>query len=424
MNFNEALRLAVGSIAGNKLRALLTLLGVIIGITSVIIVLTLGSSLKTQLVKSLADSGANDFSLQVESRTAESGDDFLSPTPVPATSKITPELIDRLRTKFTGQIVGIPIGETSDLSGTVSPSDQPQTTKRARIHGVNPDFITMRTTGVTAGRPVTDDDVAGARPVAVVSPELVTALFGGDTAGAPGKSVDVEATNGQIISLTVIGVTGKSSGGGIFGAGGNETPALYIPWSLEDRLGGDPGTWTRLSVRPVAGTDEESFRRELSEFAAAEYTTDPDFTAKVTDMKKDIDSFRQVIDSLSIGLSVIAGISLLVGGIGVMNIMLVTVTERTREIGIRKALGARNRDIRLQFLVEAMIICLFGGVIGVLLGTALGVIGAKLMGTMVFPPIAGVLFSLGFSVAIGGFFGFYPAARAARLNPIEALRHE
>ncbi|MCK7641916.1 ABC transporter permease [Corynebacterium sp. CCM 8835] len=424
MNFNEALRLSVGSIAGNKLRALLTLLGVIIGITSVIIVLTLGSSLKTQLVKSLADSGANDYSLQVESRTADESDPLLSPTPVPAASKLTPELLDRLRTRFPGRLAGIPVGEGSEHSGTVSPTGHPETSKRARINGVNPDFIAMKTTGVTAGRSITDDDVTGARPVAVVSPELVTALFAGDTAGAPGQSVDVETTTGRIISLTVVGVTGRASGGGLFGDGGSESPVIYVPWSVEDRLGGDSGAWTRVSVRPVPGTDEESFRRELSEFAAAEYTTDPDFTAKVTDMKKDIDSFRQVIDSLSIGLSVIAGISLLVGGIGVMNIMLVTVTERTREIGIRKALGARNRDIRLQFLVEAMIICLIGGVIGVLLGTALGVTGAKLMGTLVFPPVAGVLFSLGFSVAIGGFFGFYPAARAARLNPIEALRHE
>ena len=424
MNFNEALRLAVGSIAGNKLRALLTLLGVIIGITSVIIVLTLGSSLKTQLVKSLADSGANDYSLQVESRTAEDGDPLLSPTPVPNASKLTPELLDRLRTRFSGRLAGIPIGEGSEQSGTVSPTGHPETSKRARINGVNPDFITMKTAGVTAGRSITDDDVTGARPVAVVSPGLVTALFAGDTAGVPGKSVDVETTNGRIVSLTIVGVTGRASGGGLFGAGGSDSPVIYIPWSVEDRLGGDSGMWSRVSVRPVSGIDEESFRRELSEFAAAEYATDPDFTAKITDMKKDIDSFRQVIDSLSIGLSVIAGISLLVGGIGVMNIMLVTVTERTREIGIRKALGARNRDIRMQFLVEAMIICLFGGVIGVLLGTALGVTGAKLMGTLVFPPVAGVLFSLGFSVAIGGFFGFYPAARAARLNPIEALRHE
>ena len=120
----------------------------------------------------------------------------------------------------------------------------------------------------------------------------------------------------------------------------------------------------------------------------------------------------------------IGGISLLVGGIGVMNIMLITVTERTREIGVRKALGARRRDIKWQFVIEAMIVCLVGGLIGIILGSALGMLGASLMGTFVFPPLSAVLISIGFSLAIGLFFGYYPAAKAAKLDPIDALRYE
>ena len=136
------------------------------------------------------------------------------------------------------------------------------------------------------------------------------------------------------------------------------------------------------------------------------------------------ESFNAVLDGISSAISAIAGISLLVGGIGVMNIMLVTVTERTREIGIRKALGATRGAIRLQFVVEAMMVCLVGGILGVLLGGGLGMLGAKLLGTFVFPPLSAVLLALGFSLAIGLFFGYYPANKAAKLDPIDALRYE
>jgi len=144
----------------------------------------------------------------------------------------------------------------------------------------------------------------------------------------------------------------------------------------------------------------------------------------ITDMKKELEQFSTVLSSMSIGLSAIGGISLLVGGIGVMNIMLITVTERTREIGVRKALGATRRDIRTQFVVESMIVCLIGGLVGIVLGGAFGMIGSTLLGALVFPPLGGVLVALVFSLAIGLFFGYYPANKAARLDPIEALRYE
>ena len=130
------------------------------------------------------------------------------------------------------------------------------------------------------------------------------------------------------------------------------------------------------------------------------------------------------MDTISLVVSAIGGISLFVGGIGVMNIMLVTVTERTREIGIRKALGATRRDIRMQFVVESMIVGLIGGMIGVILGTVFGVLGSIMMKSLVYPPINGILVSLIFSLAIGLFFGYHPANKAAKLDPIEALRYE
>ena len=137
-----------------------------------------------------------------------------------------------------------------------------------------------------------------------------------------------------------------------------------------------------------------------------------------------LESIGGFFTAISAILSTIAGISLLVGGIGVMNIMLVSVTERTREIGVRMALGATRKDIRTQFVIESMIVCVIGGIIGLIIGGSIGMVGSKLMGQFVFPPLGGAIFALGFSLAIGLFFGYYPAGKAARLNPIEALRYE
>ncbi|PKM71112.1 MAG: hypothetical protein CVU92_10105, partial [Firmicutes bacterium HGW-Firmicutes-17] len=149
-----------------------------------------------------------------------------------------------------------------------------------------------------------------------------------------------------------------------------------------------------------------------------------DFTIQAESLEAMASEATGMLATLSLGISVIAGISLLVGGIGVMNIMLVSVTERTKEIGIRKALGARNSAIRSQFIIEAIIICLIGGIIGVGLGSALGIMGSTLMKFPTNPPFLPMIIALCFSMAIGVFFGFYPANKAAKLDPIDALRYE
>ena len=178
-------------------------------------------------------------------------------------------------------------------------------------------------------------------------------------------------------------------------------------------------------MRRVAdGADTDQVAKDVQAWADRAYEDDPDYKGKVADMKRDIDQLNQTLTMMSVVVSAIGGISLLVGGIGVMNIMLITVTERTREIGVRMALGATRRMIRMQFVTEAMIVCLIGGVFGVVVGAGFGMLGALLLNAFVLPPITAVLLSLVFALLIGLFFGYYPANRASRMNPIEALRYE
>lgn len=154
------------------------------------------------------------------------------------------------------------------------------------------------------------------------------------------------------------------------------------------------------------------------------YGSNESFEINAMSMESVIESMTEMLSTVSLAIAAIAGISLLVGGIGVMNIMLVSITERTREIGTRKALGAANGSIRLQFIMEAVVICLIGGAIGILLGIGIAAAATSLMGYAVSPSVPGILLSVSFSVFIGVFFGYYPANKAAKMNPIEALRYE
>jgi putative ABC transport system permease protein len=178
-------------------------------------------------------------------------------------------------------------------------------------------------------------------------------------------------------------------------------------------------------VTTEAVTDVTTFATEIKEYMNNKfYSKNDDYKISATTMSSLTESMSDTIGTVAIAIAFIAGISLLVGGIGVMNIMLVSITERTREIGTRKALGAKNSSIRLQFIIEAMILCLIGGLLGITLGFGLGAIAASVMGYSAAAPVAAIMGSVAFSMGIGIFFGFYPANKAAKMDPIEALRYE
>ena len=203
-----------------------------------------------------------------------------------------------------------------------------------------------------------------------------------------------------------------------------QTTTMYLPIDTAKNINHSFDGYSSFTVVSSSQENTSKFLTETKNFFASYYTRNNSYTITASNMESMIESMTSMVSTISVAISIIAGISLLVGGIGVMNIMMVSITERTREIGTRKALGATNRSIRLQFIIEAMIICLIGGIIGVIVGVSLGSLGAKILGYDASPDTFIILGAVAFSMCIGVFFGYYPANKAAKLNPVEALRYE
>ena len=417
MNLREAIRLAAGSLRANKLRSVLTLLGVIIGIAAVVAIMSLGKAMQQQLQSDFEQFGLNDVNVQVKAR--DSAEDTWYYEEVPDSSLITPEMVEQLRGYIGPKIQGIALDAGRD-NGRITRGLNEGT---AAIEFVNADYIEIQRHNITAGRILTEDDVVGDRAVAVISPEVVDTYFNGDPGSAVGATLDIDVA-GRFVSFQVVGCYGRAETSSPL-VNTFEEAALYVPYTAQSKLSADPAQgFNMLQIRTLTPDLTGDVAADVKAWSEQAYRDDPDYEAKVLDTKSEIDQVNQTMAMISLVISAIGGISLLVGGIGVMNIMLVSVTERTREIGVRMALGATRRAVRTQFVIEAMMICLLGGVLGVLIGAALGLAGTSLMGTTVLPPVGAVVIALLFSLGIGLFFGWYPANRAARMKPIEALRYE
>jgi putative ABC transport system permease protein len=273
-----------------------------------------------------------------------------------------------------------------------------------------------------AGRFIAEKDIKSVKKVAVVSDKLINNMF---SAGEDPLGKEIKIYSDSIETYTIIGIY-KYETSAFMPSSSSEkdmSTGFYIPVSLakQDATTKDYQTFT---VVTKTGVDAALFTEDIKNYFSKAYENNTKWEAGVMNMESAISNMTSMLSTVSIAISVIAAISLLVGGIGVMNIMLVSVTERTREIGTRKALGARNSYIKVQFIVESVIICMIGGIIGIVLGLLLGAFGASLLG---YPATASpgiILLSVSVTMLIGVFFGYYPANKAAKLDPIEALRYE
>ena len=433
----ENILLALNSIMSNKMRAFLTMLGIIIGIGSVISILTVGNSLTLTVEDNMQSMGSKDIYVTVVSRDEDGKDEsIIDGVKYPeSTAKrkdmtdadyITSDMIYDMSDKFKEQIYAVNVSEQ------VGSGEATYGAKKAEISvtGVSAGYFLTNAVDITAGRMFGGNDFANQRNVCLVDKNIIETLFDGNSDNALGKEVDFEIEGAKTTTFTIVGVYEASADNASAASMSSMIDMLmpgskvYVPLKAGKQLSNSKGQYSTFRVSTNVGIDTEQFAKELTNYFKPFYSGNANFEVKAVTFEGMLDSLTSIMDKITLAVSIIAGIALLVGGIGVMNIMLVSVTERTREIGTRKALGARNSSIRIQFLIEAMIICLIGGVIGLILGLVGGSLLSGLLGYPASPSIPGVVFSLVFSMAIGLAFGYFPADKAAKMNPIDALRYE
>ncbi len=410
MNFVESLRIAMRSLSANKMRSSLTMLGIIIGVTAVIAMLSIGRGAQAAITAQITSIGTNllyirpGAPVQAGVRAAEGSaasltmEDGVALEGLPNIVGVAPEVDSFAQVAYLG----------NNANG--------------RILGVTPQYLNTMNATVADGDFFTDANVTSRSAVVVLGSQIATTLF--DTAEPVGQSIRL---NGQ--TYRVIGVMQAKGGTGFL----NTDTQLYLPITTAiSRLsrGGRSNGGNSVQVLNVKITDSNLQDQVVQDIAQVldtrHHVAQDDFT--IQSQQDILNTANQVTGTLTLFLGGVAAISLIVGGIGIMNIMLVSVTERTREIGIRKAVGARRRDILAQFLTEATILSLSGGLLGILFGAIIAhfISGIQLGGSSIAAVVDpdAVLLAVLFSAGIGLFFGSYPANRAASLHPIDALRYE
>jgi putative ABC transport system permease protein len=399
---------ALESLSANKLRAGLTILGIVIGVAAVIAMISIGRGAQNTITGSIQGIGTN---LLFVFRGGS--EDVRNPKPI--TLSDAAAIADPFQAPSVALVAPL-------LQGTGKVSYAGESTVTT-LNGVTPDYERVRNNGVSEGEFIREEHILGQASVALIGPETAENLFG-RREGLVGESIRIEGQPFRIIGVL------ESKGGSGFS---NEDDRVLVPLSTAQSRLLRRSSRDRVDMLMVQAVDAASVplaTEEIAQILRARHRTEigaDDFT--ILSQQDFLDTARTITSVLTIFLGGVAAISLLVGGIGIMNIMLVSVTERTREIGLRKALGARKADILIQFLTESSVLSLIGGLIGIALGWlisyAVGQIAAANNADIT--PAIGldtVLMATLFSTAVGLFFGLYPANRAASLEPVEALRYE
>lgn len=416
MSLLENIRLAMAGLRSGKMRALLTMLGIIIGIGSVIAIVTIGSSMTSSITDSMSSMGLSNINVNLRQK----GSQQRGPggAPMAEADKITPAMIDAMIEEYPDEIETVSLSQSAG-NGTAKDG---RLYANVSITGANDGYLTANSITLEDGRFIMDRDIDGSRNVAVVSDKLAAALFAGED---PLEKTVKVYTDTQILNFIVVGIYKyESTGMGDTSAEEDIRTNLYIPVTTAKKISNTGSGYQSFTAVINQDASPTEMATEIQDFFTRYYGDSSKFTVSASSMETMVENVTSMMSTVSIAIAAIAAISLLVGGIGVMNIMLVSVTERTREIGTRKALGARNSAIRMQFVVESIIICMIGGLIGVLFGFVLGKVGSSLLGYPAGISIPVSIIAVAFSMVIGVFFGYYPAGKAAKLDPIEALRYE
>lgn len=400
----ETVRLAFQAIFRNALRSFLTVLGVVIGVAAVIAMVTVGQGSTDQVTQDVAKLGTN--LLMVRPGQPQQGPQ--------RSDGVAPAFDARDVEAIQAQVAGVRAAAPANTrTMTAILGAQNYSTS---VIGADSRYLEARDMPVARGRPFYESELRAGAAVCLLGETVRRELFG---AGDPiGQSFRLKA-----ISCRVIGVMEEQ---GVSSFGTDQDDFVLIPIrTFQRRIAGNPDV-SMIYVAVEDGVSTEDAKAEIERLMRERRRIGPgdedDFN--VFDMKQIASVLTGITGVLTGLLAAVAAVSLLVGGIGIMNIMLVSVTERTREIGIRLAVGAQEGQVLRQFLVEAIVLSLLGGLIGILLGLGLGAIGARLLRVPFAPDPGVILLAFGFSAAIGVVFGYFPARRAARLNPIEALRHQ
>ena len=403
----EYIKMAFANIKANKGRSFLTMLGIIIGISSVIMVIAIGNGAKNVITEQMAGIGSGQIYLYTNDST---GSYF-----------ITNDDLEAIKSDVDG-IKGISATNSTDGSMTTKKGDF-----TVSGQGVMPDYQYFQTTGMEKGRFFSEQEYLSGQPVAVISETDAIRLFG--STDVIGMDLDV-TLGGEPITFNIVGIQKPANNSFMSFVYENSPISITFPLTIFEKIYGEEmDDYYSVYLLADDNADTYSITSQVTSLMERRHQCQGQDIYRFENFSDYMSIVNTVINTVTIFISLVAAISLIVGGIGVMNIMLVSVTERTREIGIRKALGAKTRSIMLQFLSESAIITMMGGIIGIALGIGGAYLVSGIVGiinpTLEFSPAISapaILIATAFSCGIGIFFGIYPAKKAAKMSPIEALR--
>ena len=415
----ENCKLAIRSIKANKLRAFLTMLGIIIGVAAVITIMTIGDSMTAQQVKQMSELGMQnmDFYIsQIDWNEEVSEDDRKA-------AELTAEDLHDMAQQFEDKIAAISVKSQAG-SGKVNKLGKEAS---VNVYGISVGYLKANNVKLSAGNFFDQYAYEKGSKVAMVSEKFAKQLFGENYNPDSILGTDAEILmDSDFLDVTIVGIYEPIQDlMSIYGFGNDKNTEVYIPLQTAFDFKHEV-SYDSVVIVAAEGVDMNTFATEVTNYENERMASriKDIFSISTYTNKSMVDSQQQTMSQMTAAFALIAAIALLVGGIGVMNIMTVSITERTKEIGTRKALGAEDSMIMFQFISEAIILCLIGGVIGMILGLSLGVLVDKVMGFPVNISFTSIYLSIGFSTAIGVIFGYAPAKHAAKLNPIDALRYE